>query len=201
MKQKGGHSERELDDRRGNGKQKRHANSSARLSCGAREKMSETLFMQTTNILAIESASEITALLVKAGANQVTTDYRKGQISGVRFALSIAGAFYTFELPARTEPVYKLLLKNKPFNSYRRCSLQQYQEEMRQTAERVGWRQLYRWVQAQLAMIDTGMVVAHEVFLPYMLVGKGQTVLQMFEEQRFKMLTAGDRKNSEHEGV
>jgi hypothetical protein len=83
-------------------------------------------------------------------------------------------------------------MKNKPFNSYRRCTRQQYEAEMRESAERIGWRQLFRWMQAQIAIIEIGMVVAHEVFLPYMLVGGNRTVLQMFEEKQFKMLTAGN---------
>ena len=153
--------------------------------------MSETLFMQATGVPAATSAGEITGLLVRAGANQITTEYTNGRISGIRFSLPIAGTSYTFQLPARTEPVYKTLIKAKPYNSHRRRSLQQYEEDMRQSAERIGWRQLFRWVQAQIAVIDIGMVAAHEVFLPYMLVGRNQTVLQMFEEKQFKMLMAG----------
>jgi hypothetical protein len=57
-------------------------------------------------------------------------------------------------------------------------------------AERVAWRQLLRWVQAQLAMIDTGMVRTEEVFMPYIVVNAAtnQTLFERMVETQFKML-------------
>lgn len=46
-------------------------------------------------------------------------------------------------------------------------------------AERVVWRQLLRWIQSQLAMIDTGMVEATEVFMPYIQVEPGLTLWEL----------------------
>jgi hypothetical protein len=158
--------------------------------------MSKAIFMETTEVPAVSSAAEITSLLVKVGAKRITTEYHEGRLVGIGFVLIVAQSEYSFTLPARTDSVFKLLLRNKPFSSsYSRCSRQVYEERMRQMGEQVGWRQLFRWVQAQLAVIEVGMVSAHEVFLPYMLV-KGRTVLQMFEEQRFKMLTEGEKECS-----
>ncbi len=54
-------------------------------------------------------------------------------------------------------------------------------------AERIAWRQLLRWVQIQIAMIQTGMVDAAEVFLPYMEVG-GRTLYRAFADTQFKRL-------------
>ena len=148
--------------------------------------------MQTTEVPAANSAAEISGLLVRAGASQITTRYQDGKLSGIGFTMAVAGAPYSFELPARTEPVYRMMLQRKPYSNYFRGTRQQYEEKMRTAAERVGWRQLFRWVQAQVAVIDAGMVSAHEVFLPYMLVGRNQTMLQAFEEHQFKMLTNGE---------
>jgi hypothetical protein len=155
--------------------------------------MAETLFMQTTEIDPTRSAGEITGLLVRAGARQVATEYGPGgKVIGLRFSLPVAGMDCNFALPARTDPVFKILMKQKPWTSARtNLSPKQYEEKMRDTAERIGWRQLFRWVQAQVAVIDAGMVLTQEVFLPYLIDRTGRTVYQLFEEQKFKMLTDG----------
>ena len=49
-------------------------------------------------------------------------------------------------------------------------------ESRRQQAVRTSWRVLKDWVEAQMALLETGMVTMDEIFLPYMLSG-GQTPL------------------------
>jgi hypothetical protein len=67
---------------------------------------------------------------------------------------------------------------------------------VREQAERVAWRQLLRWAQAQLAMIETGMAAAEEVFLPYLQEPSGRTVYEVFAESRFKALPAPESKTN-----
>jgi len=56
-------------------------------------------------------------------------------------------------------------------------------------AARVAWRQVYRWVQAQFALINLRMVEAHEVFLPYMMdTNNGSTFYQTLKANNFKGL-------------
>ena len=50
----------------------------------------------------------------------------------------------------------------------------------RKQAERTGWRNLRDWVLAQMAIIESGMVCAEEVFLPYMTDGRGNTVYSLY---------------------
>jgi hypothetical protein len=45
----------------------------------------------------------------------------------------------------------------------------------------VAWRQILRWVEAQLALIDTGMVQPQEVFLSYAIVNQGEGDQSMYE--------------------
>lgn len=58
----------------------------------------------------------------------------------------------------------------------------------REQARRVAWRQLYRWVQAQVALIQTGMVKTQEVFMPYLRTSTGQTVYELAEQRGFKLM-------------
>ena len=136
----------------------------------------KTLYMGTTGIDATKTAGEITSELVKAGATSVNTDYKNGRICGLRWVMKVNGSNVLFDMPVRIEPIAKLITD-------------------RAQAERVAWRQLLRWVQAQNAMIETGMVQAVEIYLPYIVVhdGTGQTLFQRMNESQFKMLGSGDK--------
>ena len=63
-------------------------------------------------------------------------------------------------------------------------------EARRQQATRVAWRILKDWIEAQLALLDTGMVELEEIFLPYMLQGD-QTLYQALQAGNFKALQSG----------
>ena len=143
--------------------------------------------METTEISAHKTAAEITGLLVKSGAREIAMEYgTAAKLEGFRFALLIEQIPVTFALPVRIEPVFQTI------NGRRKGDRQSAAAKDRAQAERVAWRQLLRWVQAQLSMIDTGMVQAHEVFLPYLIhAGTGQTLFEYFQKGGLKQLTAG----------
>lgn len=148
----------------------------------------KTLFMETTEITAERSAGEISSELIKGGATQIATDFTEGKITGLRWTMRAGGRDLLFSMPARVQPVYDLLLSRRS-DKGRWISVEDA-AKLRSKADRVAWRQLLRWVQAQLAMIDTGMVEASEVFLPYLDDGTGQTLFLRFKESEFKLLAA-----------
>lgn len=151
----------------------------------------KTLFMETTSIDATQTAGQITAELVKAGASQVSCEYDNGKVVGLRWVMKIGTGTRLFTMPARVEPVFKIL------NGRRKYAWDQRAKAAadRAQAERVAWRQLLRWVQAQLAMIDCGMTEAAEVFFPYMETPHGQTIYALFKENEFKALPAPEPTN------
>jgi len=129
--------------------------------------------METTKISPERTASEITGLLVRAGARQLLMEYDKaGKLTGLKFVLEVRGRPVPFALPARTDAVFKYLQDRRKRIRYGSDA------EDRQQADRIAWRQLLRWVQAQIAMIEIGMVEAGEVFLPYVEVEPGVTAWQ-----------------------
>lgn len=156
----------------------------------------KTLYMETTEIAADKTAAEITSLLVKSGARQIAMEYGTGgKLEGLRFALLIEKVPVSFALPVRVDPVFQIINGRRPKESWKKGSQQSSAAKDREQAERVAWRQLLRWVQAQLAMIDTGMVQAHEVFLPYLIhAGTNQTLFEFFNGEGLKQLTAGGAK-------
>ena len=151
--------------------------------------MAKSLFMETTGISAEQTAHEISRLLGSAGASKIVIDYNPDRtLKGLAFILPVNGQDVPFILPLRIEPVTKILISRlSPMNRGK----EKYQEQCKAQGERVAWRQLLRWLQAQLAMIDTGMVSAGEVFLPYIQTAPGVTLWEkMLQEQSFKKLSA-----------
>lgn len=151
--------------------------------------MGKKLFMETTEISAEKTAGEILQELVKARATQVNTEYKDAQIIGLRWVMPVSGQEAVFAMPARVEPVYKIL----------RARVRGYfgpaaETQMRAKARRVAWRQLLRWVQAQMALIETGMVKPQEAFFAYVQVPwSDQSMFELFESRGMKALPAPER--------
>ena len=139
------------------------------------------LFMETTKIQADQSASEIVRELVAHGARSINTDYENGRIVGIRWVMRVSGSDVLFDMPARVDAVRRLLLKETTGAARRHVD---------EKAERVAWRQLLRWVQAQLAFIDCGMAQTAEVFMPYIVLNPAshERLFDMMMAQQFKAL-------------
>ena len=130
-----------------------------------------TIFMGSTKIEAQRTIGEISSVLIRTGATSISTDYAAGgKVAAVRFGLTVPGIAQTvhFRLPCRTEKLVKLLRGD------------------REQAERTAWRQVLRWVEAQMAMIEAGMTQTHEVFMPYAVIPgtEDKTMFQAWESQQ-----------------
>ena len=149
------------------------------------------LLMETTEVPAVKTVGEITAALISAGATQIATNYQAGRLSGLSWVMHLPGqGDRLFEMPARVEPVYKILISRRR-DRYKA----DVQASVREQAARVAWRQLLRWVQAQIAMIETDMVDVAEVFFPYMQLATGTSIYQAFKEHGPKLLPAPGKEN------
>ncbi len=147
------------------------------------------LFMETTQIPPDKTASEITARLVQAKARQIVLDYdANGNTTGLRFVIEVDGCQVPFALPVRVDPIFGII------NGRRKMGRISHIRPDREQAERVAWRQLLRWVEAQLAMIACGMVSTQEVFLPYAIQRDGRTLFQVVQEHQFKTLPAPEAR-------
>ncbi|MCW5981972.1 MAG: hypothetical protein KIT09_28060 [Bryobacteraceae bacterium] len=158
--------------------------------------MKQTLYMETTEIPAQKTAAEITDLLVRHGATQIALDYRDQKIVGLRFSYSVHGVIVPFAMPVRLEPVFQLLWSRRDERRlpWREEEKEKLRRKDRAQAERVAWRQLLRWIQAQLALIDAGMVETAEVFLPYIHGPRGRTMFEEFRETGLKLLPAPEER-------
>ena len=121
----------------------------------------------TTKINPIKTIGEITQSLVEAGANKIIVDYENSQPVSLNFQLIHNGQPIYFALPANWKGVLAVLKRQKGVAK----SLQNEDQ-----AIRVSWRILKVWVDAQLAIIESEIVTAPQVFLPYAITKSGNTL-------------------------
>ena len=141
----------------------------------------KSVYMGTTAIDPQKTIGEISSCLIRAGARQIATDFGAGgRVEAVRFAVMVPGIPQpvSFRLPCRTDKLFKLLRNDHA------------------QAERTAWRQVLRWVEAQMAMIDAGMTQAHEVFMPYATLPDNPniTAFQVWEGQMQRQIAAPSEK-------
>ncbi len=136
------------------------------------------VFMEYTEISTLKTAGEIQGLLAGHGARAVSIEYDPdGDPCAIEFRIMQGNLPLQFRLPARWAGVLKLMQTQK---KRRRRSVNEAQ------AKRTAWRQVLRWTEAQLALIETESAEVTEVFLPYLIVdSKGTTFYE-------KALASGD---------
>jgi hypothetical protein len=133
--------------------------------------------METTEVPDTRTAAEIQELLAGKGACSIQIDYLNGRVEGLSFCFKIGEHNVPFRLPCRWKSVVKFLTQTGK-RVRKNDSLEAW-------GRRVAWRQILRWVQAQLALIETEMVKTEEVFLPYAIMPDQKTVYDMFAERQF----------------
>jgi hypothetical protein len=145
-----------------------------------------TLYLETTKVPASKSIGEITGLLVRFGARSIETIYETGTPAGLSWSVMLYDRAVYFRMPAKTEPVYKRFRKQIAGS----ISLGRDQN-LKDRAERVAWRQMLAWVQVQLALIEIGMVEYAQTFLPYLQDGPGgRTMWDAALETQFRRIEA-----------
>ncbi len=152
-----------------------------------------TLFMETTEIPAEKTAAEIEAVLIKNNAQAILKDYEGGELAAVSFKFRVNGNDVPFRLPCRWPAIAEILRRRAKISDFSWKYTGEYDVRRRRTieakAKKVAWRQILRWVQAQLALVETNMVTVQEVFTPYMQIGaQGETVYQMIEARHPLMI-------------
>lgn len=133
----------------------------------------------TTTVDAIKTAAEIEAVLVHHGAKSIMHAYDGRSISGMSFLIDTGMRQIPVKLPVRTDAVLTILQREKRGNPGKRIVATKEQ------AEKVAWRILKDWVEAQMALIDIHMVQMEEIFLPYIELPGGSTIYEKLEQKQF----------------
>jgi len=149
----------------------------------------KTLYMETTGISVNKTIGEIQSELAQYGAKKIIIDYENGSPEGLIFSIDINNKETPFRLPCRWKAVYELLL-----SKIKRCrDKTDYQER----AKKIAWRQIYRWIQSQLALINTEMVSIREIFLPFQLCKNQNTIFENIISNQTKMIDFKENESNE----
>lgn len=143
--------------------------------------MSKTFFMETTKISPEQTVGEIQQTFCRYGAKAIQLEYEDKGIKAVKFVIDVNGQNAPFLLPCRWNEVHTALI-----NRMRKVR-QSREEDYILQAKRIAWRQIFRWIEAQLALVETNMVRIEEVFMPYLVVNKkGETLYEQISNNGFK---------------
>lgn len=116
----------------------------------------------TTAVPASRTQYEIEQLLIAHGATAIIKQYRgDGKVDALMFQYNQHG----FKLPAQLEKTMSLL-DEIPSWSGKSRDLREAQ------AERISWRVIKDWLEAQFALIQIGQAEFEQVMLPYMWDGR-----------------------------
>lgn len=143
------------------------------------------LLNYTTTVPASRTIGQVQEILVKAGARQVLTEYGpSGTPTGIAFQIETPHGQRHYHLPADVAAIAQVMKADR--DVARRFKTQEQ-------AERVGWRIIKDWLEAQLAIIATQMVTFDQVMLPYMSAGgSGETVYDLYLSQQLALPSGGE---------
>jgi hypothetical protein len=144
--------------------------------------MKTTLYMQTTRISPEQTVAQIQRVIGMYGASAIRTDYDNGEVVSVSFLIMVDGREIPFRLPCRWEVIYQHIQRKRKQRAWKKETDDKLQ------AKRVAWRQILRWLEAQFALVDTGMVKTAEIFMPFIQVGVTETLYERLETSKFKLL-------------
>lgn len=143
----------------------------------------------TTEVPSWRTVSEIIAMLSRKGVQSITKEFLEdGRVKAVSFVMRVGVVPVRFELPANIDGVAGVLKKEKPHTYRSSGTMDQYYSRQREPAERIAWRILKDWVEAQMALIESGQADPSQVFLPYAVQRDGRTMYELFVESHQKQL-------------
>lgn len=133
------------------------------------------LLNYTTKVDVYTTLAAIQGQLVKHGAKKIMQDYDdEGRIAALSFLVDTPTGPRGIRLPANVDAVHAVLLRQKV-----KCD--------REQAQRVAWRIVKDWVEAQMAILESEMVQMDEIFLPYMINRTGQTIFEAYRNNQLAL--------------
>lgn len=126
----------------------------------------------TTKVDVFTTTGQIQGKLVQHGARRIMLEYdAEGFPYSICFEINTKFGYRVVRLPARVEKVQKVLEKQHVKSDF-------------EQAQRVAWRILKDWVEAQMAILESEMVSFEELFLPYMITDNGSTVFESINQKQ-----------------
>lgn len=140
----------------------------------------------TTTIDPGKSAIECIGILMEHGARNVSIAVGEDKVpDGLEFVIPTAWGPRQYALPVNASGTEKAL-----WAAYQDGGVSRRFTGAEQ-GRRVAWRVLKDWLEAQLALIESGLADLPQVMLPWMKVSPAQTVYGAWTEDETRALEAG----------
>lgn len=142
----------------------------------------------TTSVPVEKTIAEIEMLLAYHGATDIWKQYDgTGNVTGINFIIHKGGTEIPFRLPAKVESARNILISEREKGN---INISKKKAADINQARRVCWRIIKDWVASQISLIELDMAKIEEIFLPYALVGKNETLFEKMEKNSFVALLA-----------
>lgn len=102
-----------------------------------------------------------------------------GRVKALAFNVKMPNGELPIRLPINTAATLKVLQRQWD----ERLIESKYAKN--DQAYRVAWRNIFHWVSAQMALLETEMVKMEEIFLGYVITPGGQTIFEVMEGKGF----------------
>jgi len=136
----------------------------------------------TSKVPVSRTIAQVQTKLVEHGARAVMMEYDdRGRTIALAFKVNMPNGDLPIRLPIDTAATLRVLQRQ----AENREIPGRYAEEAH--AYRVAWRNIFHWVSAQLALLETEMVRLEQIFLPYVITPGGQTIYQVMAEKHFQL--------------
>jgi hypothetical protein len=140
------------------------------------------LLNYTTKVPVVRSVQEIQKALVKGGASSIMQDFNEsGDLIAIAFKITLNGTDISFRLPSKTAEVFEVMKHDNTPNKLLTP----------EQAQKVAWRIIKDWIEAQMAIVATNMVTLPQVFLPYAVRQDGTTLYDMIASNPQYLLGEG----------
>ena len=140
------------------------------------------LLNYSTKVPVARSVQEIQKSLIKAGASAIMQDFNsEGELSAISFKIPLNSTDISFKLPSKIAEVFEVMKHDGTPRSFLTEA----------HAQRVAWRIIKDWVEAQMAIVQTNMVTLPQVFLPYAVRPDGTTLYDMIASDPKYLLGEG----------
>jgi hypothetical protein len=137
----------------------------------------------TTTIQAAQTVAEMQTLLAEHGARRISVDYDdSGVPCALDFVLITPHGQRSFSLPASVDRMEQLLKRED--DAGRLKSGSKAVRTSRAQAERVAWRVMKTWLEAQLALVAAEMIDVDQALLAFLQVDEAGTTLYQAYRRR-----------------
>ena len=141
----------------------------------------------TTKVPVSRTIAQIQAKLIEHGARAILMEYgADGRVKAIAFNVKMPNGDLPIRLPINTVATLAVLKRQA---DGREIPAGYAKDDH---AYRVAWRNIFHWVSAQMALLETEMVKMDEIFLSYVITPGGQTIYQVVAGKDF-LLGPGEK--------